>query len=189
MDNSGRIANTILMTCVVWIVSVNLTYSQKRFSTQAAEIKFTSNAELELINAATDKVQGLVDPQTNQFAFSVDIKTFQGFNSELQREHFNEKYMESERFPKGKFSGKIIEEIDFTQNGNYDVRAKGDLEIHGLKQTRLIKGKLNIKDGTLKIEANFVVPLNDHNITIPTIVRQKIATEIEVNFNASMLLQ
>jgi hypothetical protein len=189
MDYSAVIAKTVILGFTACLLNVDLAYAQKRFSTQSAEIKFTSNAELELISASTSQVQGLVDPQTNQFAFSMDIKTFRGFNSELQREHFNEKYMESERFPKGKFSGKIIEQIDFTQNGTYEVRAKGDLEIHGQKQTRIIKGRLNVKDGAIKIEANFLVPLNDHNITIPTIVRQKIATEIEVNFTASMLLQ
>jgi polyisoprenoid-binding protein YceI len=163
--------------------------AQKRYTIQQGKIDFVSNAELELISATSTQVQGLVDPATNQFAFTVDLKSFRGFNSELQREHFNEKYMESERFPKAKFSGKIIEQIDFTQNATYEVRAKGDLEIHGQKQTRIIKVKIVTKDGTLRIEAHFNVPLDDHNIAVPTIVRQKIASEISVDFNASMVLQ
>ena len=150
---------------------------------------FTSNAELELIKAASTKVQGLLDPSTNQFAFTVDIKTFQGFNSALQREHFNEKYMESEKFPRARFSGKIIEPIDITVDGSYDVRAKGELEIHGQKQTRIIKSKLTVDNGVVDIQAHFFVPLSDHNISIPTIVSQKIATEIEVEFRATLSSQ
>ncbi|WP_276373125.1 YceI family protein [Chryseolinea sp. H1M3-3] len=152
-------------------------------------MEFTSEAELELIKAASGHVKGILDPTTNNFAFSIDVKSFQGFNSSLQREHFNEKYMESEKYPRALFSGKIIERIDFTKNGSYDVRAKGELDIHGVKQTRIIKGKIIISDGTLQVNAQFTVPLSDHNISIPTIVSQKIATQIQVQFDASMQLQ
>ena len=140
-----------------------------------------------MIKAASNDVRGIIDPATNKFAFTVDVNTFKGFNSELQREHFNEKYMESEKFPKASFSGKLIEQIDFTKNGTHEVRAKGDLDIHGVKQTRIIRGKLIINNGTLLVESQFLIPLSDHNISIPTIVSQKIATEIRVDFMASMI--
>jgi hypothetical protein len=163
--------------------------AQNKFSIRKSEMSFTSNAELELITAVTEKVQGLIDPASSQFAFSVDVTSFEGFNSRLQREHFNEKYMESDRFPKARFSGKIIEPIDFSSDGSYEVRAKGELEIHGQKQTRIIKSKVTIDRGILTIESRFLVPLSDHNISIPAIVSQKIATEIEVEFKATMATQ
>lgn len=150
---------------------------------------FTSDAELELITAKSDKVQGLIDPPTNTFAFFVDVSSFQGFNSRLQREHFNEKYMESDKFPRARFSGKIIEPIDFSADGSYDVRAKGELDIHGQKQTRIIKAKVTIENRVIHLESVFFVPLADHNISIPSIVSQKIATEIEVEFAATLSLQ
>jgi polyisoprenoid-binding protein YceI len=181
-----------LKSLICTVVVLFLSYSanaQKKFSITTAEINFASNAHLELIKASSDKVQGLIDPATYQFAFTVDIKSFKGFNSELQREHFNEKYMESERFPKARFSGKIIERVDFTTESTHEVRAKGDLEIHGQKQTRIIKSKIAVKDGVLYIESFFTIPLSDHNIAIPSIVSQKIATEIEVNLKATMKLQ
>ena len=163
--------------------------AQKKYSTQKAALDFTSEAELELIKAASGDTRGLIDPTSNQFAFSVEVKSFKGFNSALQREHFNEKYMESEKFPKASFSGKIIEHVDFSKDGTYDIRAKGDLDIHGIKQTRIIKGKITINKGSLLVNAQFTVPLSDHNISIPSIVSQKIATEIQVQFEASMILQ
>lgn len=162
---------------------------QKKYSVEKGRIDFTSDAQLELIRASTDKIQGLIDPATQQFAFTVDIRSFAGFNSELQREHFNEKYLESEKFPKAKFSGKIIEPIDYAVEQTYDVRAKGDLEIHGQKQTRIIKSKLTVKKGQIEIVSTFNVPLADHNITVPNIVSQKIATEIVVDFSATLKLQ
>ena len=163
--------------------------AQKKFTIQKGKVSFASNAELELIEASSEKVQGVIDPSTNQFAFSIPIQSFQGFNSELQRVHFNEKYMESELYPKATFVGKIIEQVDFSSDGLYDVRAKGDLEIHGQKQNRIIRGKVTIINGVVSLESTFKVPLTDHNISIPKIVNQKIATEIEVVLNASMKLQ
>jgi polyisoprenoid-binding protein YceI len=160
--------------------------AQQKYSVQKGEINFASNAPLELIKASSDKVQGLIDPTTGQFAFNIDIKSFRGFNSELQREHFNEKYLESEKYPKARFSGKIIEPVDFTADNTYEVRAKGDLEIHGVKQTRIIKSKITVKGGEARIESHFLVPLADHDIAIPNIVNQKIATEIEVDFKATL---
>src|SRR3990170_3531152 len=144
-------------------------FGQKKYSVSNSRMSFTSNAELELITAASSKVQGLIDPSNNQFAFTVEVKSFQGFNSALQREHFNEKYMESEKFPRARFSGKIIEPIDVSSNGSYDVRAKGELDIHGQKQTRIIKSKLRIENGIVYLETRFFIPLSDHNISIPTI--------------------
>jgi polyisoprenoid-binding protein YceI len=179
--------------CLLVLVFVFLflpaSFAQKKYSTQKAFINFSSEAELELIKASSNEVRGIIDPVSNQFAFTVDINTFKGFNSELQREHFNEKYLESEKFPKASFSGKLIEQIDFTKNGSHEIRAKGDLDIHGVKQTRIIRGKLIINNGTLLVESQFIIPLSDHNISIPTIVNQKIATEIRVDFMASMICQ
>lgn len=178
-----------LMTVFLALAALTSAFGQAKYSVQKCEMAFTSNAELELIKASSNQVQGLIDPATNQFAFTVDIKTFQGFNSALQREHFNEKYMESDKYPRARFSGKIIEPVDLKADGTYNVRAKGDLDIHGKKQTRIIKSTITVSNGTLTVKSRFFVPLADHNISIPAIVSQKIATEIEVDFKATMSLQ
>lgn len=164
-----------------------LTSFCQKMSVETGQIKFASHAELELIEATSDKVQGLLDTSASRFAFSVEIQSFKGFNSGLQREHFNEKYLESDLFPTATFSGKIIEQIDFEKEGTYEVRAKGELNIHGIKQTRIIKSKLSIADHKILITSEFTVPLADHNITIPQIVSQKIATEIEVSFKTTLV--
>lgn len=182
------------MTVKIWFCCAIIFCSlkgeaQKKYGTDNGTINFISNAELELIKASSNKLQGIIDPGTNQFAFSIPVQSFKGFNSDLQREHFNEKYLESDKYPKITFTGKIIEQVDYTIDGVYEVRAKGDLDVHGQKQTRIIKSKLEISDGVVTISADFKVPLADHNISIPRIVNQKIATEIEVNVRADMSLR
>ena len=174
------------LVCCIFIFCSSQLEAQKKFGIVNGKINFVSNAELELIKASTYKLKGIIDPATNQFAFSLQVVSFVGFNSELQRQHFNEKYMESEKYPLVTFAGKIIEQVDFSMNGIYVVRAKGDLEVHGQKQTRIIRSTLTIENGKLTIETDFKVPLADHNIAIPRIVNQKIATEIEVHVEAVM---
>jgi polyisoprenoid-binding protein YceI len=152
-------------------------------------MSFTSNAELEMIKAQSTETQGLLDPATNQFAFSVPVQSFRGFNSDLQRQHFNENYMESSKFTKASFTGKIIEQINYSRDSTYTVRAKGELDIHGQKQIRIIKAKLTVRKNDVQIDADFNVPLGDHNISIPRIVSQKIATEIDIRFRATLVHQ
>src|SRR5882762_5525576 len=112
--------------------------AQKKFTSNDGEVSFTSNAKLELINATSKNIKGIIDPATGNFAFVVTIQSFVGFNSNLQREHFNEKYMETDKYDDATFSSKIIEPVDFTKDGVYEVRAKGNLVIHGKKQARII---------------------------------------------------
>jgi polyisoprenoid-binding protein YceI len=147
-------------------------------------IAFQSEAPLEIIQAKSNKLRGILDPERQTFAWTVEINTFEGFNSPLQREHFNENYMETALYPKATFSGKIIEAVDFSQNGNYSVRAKGKLVVHGVEQERIVKGQLEINGNKVRITAAFTVPLADHDIAIPKVVYQKIAEEITVTVEA-----
>jgi len=174
----------VIVLCFMF--SVFQVKAQKKFSTDNGEISFTSNAKLELINATSKKIQGILDPANGQFAFIVKVQSFEGFNSSLQQKHFNDKYMETDKFYDATFSGKIIEAIDFTKDGTYDVRAKGTLVIHGKKQTRIIPGKVQIEKGVVKITSDFTVPLADHDVQVPQIVNEKLATEIIVKLSVSM---
>ena len=110
-----------------------------------------------------------------------------GFNSPLQREHFNENYMETNIFPEASFSGKIIEDIDFSRNGTYTVRAKGKLKIHGIVQDRIIKSNVTVKNGKMSLQSDFIVSLADHDIKIPRVVSEKLAPDINVSVKATLL--
>jgi polyisoprenoid-binding protein YceI len=147
-------------------------------------INFKSEAPLEIIKASSTGLKGLIDFDKETFAFSVPIGSFNGFNSTLQQEHFNENYMESDKFPKATFTGRLIEKIDVDQNGVYTVRAKGKLNIHGIEQERIIQTAVTIQGSTIEINSNFSIPLQDHNIAVPKVVQQKIAETIIVELNA-----
>jgi len=154
--------------------------------TRMAEIEFVSDAPLELIEAKSVQVTGIIRPSNGSFAFSVLNESFEGFNSPLQQEHFYENYLETERYTRSSFSGKIIESIDFSEPGTYQVRGKGLLDVHGVEQIRIIEVELNITDEVIRLSSDFIVLLEDHNIRIPKIVNQKIAEEITVTVTAEM---
>src|SRR6185436_8678908 len=174
------------IVCLLVLFASVLQLQAQKFTLTAGKISFASHAELELIKATSDQLTGIIDTSANKLAFKINNKSFVGFNSGLQREHFNEKYMESDLYPACTFSGKIIDKVDYTMNGTYDVRVKGELDVHGIKQTRIIKGKLSVLGKSISIESTFLVPLADHNISVPKIVSQKIATEIEVHMKATL---
>jgi polyisoprenoid-binding protein YceI len=149
-------------------------------------ILFHSSAELELIKASSDQLKGLVDTDKKNFAFKISMNSFQGFNSPLQREHFNENYVESGKFPDASFSGKIIEDDDLTKDGVYTIRAKGLLTVHGVSQERIIRSTVTVKQGKIKLNSIFTVLLTDHNIKIPRIVSEKLSSEIKVEIQAEL---
>ena len=130
----------------------------------SGKVKFTSQAAMESIEASSDKIKGAIDQSKNTFAFAVDIKSFKGFNSDLQREHFDENYIETDKFPTASFAGKFIEQVDFVTNGMYTVRAKGMFSIHGIQKERIIKGTITVNDGNVSIDAIFNIRLEDHDI-------------------------
>lgn len=143
-------------------------------------ISFRSEAPLELIRASSNQLYGVLDNRKRNFSFKIPIRTFQGFNSPLQKEHFNENYMETEKFPEASFKGKIIEDYDLSRDGTYEVRAKGLLNIHGISQERIIKSNVVVKNNKISVTSNFTVLLSDHNIPIPIVVYKKLANEIKV---------
>ena len=157
------------------------------YEVHSGRIEFHSEAPKELISAASSKLRGVVDIARRTFAFRIDMSSFQGFNSPLQREHFNENYMETPHFPEAMFSGKIIEEIDLTANGSWEVRAKGKLTVHGMALERIIKATVVVKNKRIVLHADFTVLLADHNIKIPRVVYDKLSPEINVSVDANLM--
>lgn len=154
------------------------------YEVRSGEVHFFSEAPQELISASSPDIRGILDVRRKTFAFKIGIASFAGFNNQLQRAHFNENYMESNAYPVATYKGKIIEDVDFSKDGSYDIRAKGKLNIHGVEQERIIKVLLTIKKGKLTVKSNFTVLLTDHNIKIPRVVTDKLSPEIKVTVDA-----
>ena len=152
-------------------------------------INFKSDAPLEVITATSKKMEGVIDADALTFAFSLQVRTFEGFNNGLQQQHFYENYLETDKYPEATFYGKIIEHVNLKVPGTYTIRAKGQLTIHGHTKERIIKPVMVSTGNELRAKASFLVPLADHQIEVPRIVNQKIAQEISVNVQGIFQLE
>ena len=104
------------------------------------------------------------------------------------RDHFNENYMESEKFPTATFKGKIDGNYDLTKDGFYMVKAIGEMTIHGEVQQVVLPVKMSVIGGKTAFESSFPIKLVDYKITIPTVVFNKIAEQLDVKVSASLEL-
>ena len=161
---------------ILLLYSSNL-YSQ-RFITKQAEISFFSEAPIEDISAKNNKVSAVYDAETKQLVFQLNISDFI-FPKPIMQQHFNENYLESDKFPKAYFSGNIGEI-------NKVHIATGTLKIHGESNEVDVKGSLVKSDDSVMIDATFTIQLKDYKIKIPKIVMYNIAEEIEVTVKAKL---
>lgn len=167
----------VLIFCML---SVHTLFAQQLFMARSSEVKFFSDAPMEDIEAVNTASQSLLNTATREIAVKVPIQSFK-FPNSLMQEHFNENYMESEKYPHATFKGKINEVIDFSQPGTYPVTASGKLTIHGVERDQTLRGKLLVQDGKMNLECAFEVLLADHKIKIPEVVFMKIAEKIAVS--------
>ncbi|WP_207533832.1 YceI family protein [Desertivirga arenae] len=163
----------------------SLLKAQVNYSTSNAKIKFFSSTPIEDIKAVSNKGAAVLISKTGEIAFQVAVKSFQ-FEKGLMQEHFNENYLESDKFPMARFKGKINQDLDFSRDGEYNVSASGNLSMHGVDKQRTINGKLRVKDGKVQLLSNFNVACADHNIKIPKLVMTKIAEVIAVDIDATL---
>ncbi len=170
------------MILLAWL-TVNQA-GQDTYVCKNARINLYSSAPIEDIEATADKGVYVYNAATGELDFSVPIRGLH-FPKSLMEEHFNENYMESDKFPKATFKGKIQEHPDLSKDGTYPVNVTGDLQVHGVTQTRTITGNLKVSGGVLSMTSEFMVKCADHHIDIPQIVFHNIAESIRVRVAAT----
>jgi hypothetical protein len=161
-------------------------FAQEKYKISKSEVSFFSDAPLEDIGGINKETQGIVDFTAKNFIFKIPVKSFL-FDSKLMEDHFNENYMESEKFPASIFKGVIEGNYNLKKDGDYPVNAVGDLTIHGVTQKRSIPSVISVKGGVPSLKSKFNVKLVDHKIEIPTLVFEKLAETVEVKIEAFLL--
>lgn len=174
--------NIFLITCLLFCVQ---TKSQKIY-TKNGSISFFSKTALENISADNNQVTSILNQQNGEIQFSVLIKAFH-FKKALMEEHFNENYMESDKYPKAIFKGAItdISKVNFTKDGSYVVTVSGDLTIHGITNKVSVPGTITIKSAVASASASFAVRPADYKISIPKLVKDNIAESINITVNCN----
>jgi polyisoprenoid-binding protein YceI len=157
------------------------------YVTKNGSVRFHSEAQLEKIEAVNRQVNVALLPATGDFVFKVLMKSFT-FEKALMQEHFNENYVESDKYPESTFLGKItnIKEINFTKDGTYPAVVEGKLTIHGVTQVVKQNGTIEIGKDLVTAKAKFNILLADYKITVPNTVVNNISKTIEITVDAGM---
>lgn len=156
------------------------------FIGEEGTVSFFSKTAMEDIDAVNKLVKPILNGKNGEIAFKVTNIAFK-FKSALMEEHFNENYMESEKYPHTIFKGKINETIDYTKEGENNVTVTGKMNMHGVEKDVTYKGKLIIKGGKVMLECTFKVKLADYNIKVPSVVGANIAEDIEIKVNSTLI--
>jgi hypothetical protein len=167
--------------CFIFLAVIcfaHIGYGQN-YITKTGFIGFYSKTPLEDIQGENNQAYAVLDPSSHHLAFAVLLKGFL-FPKELMQVHFNENYVESDKYPKATFSGICSGDMDLSKDGIYQVVIKGDLNLHGVTKTLEATAQLEVKNGKITGSSAFKIKPEDFQIMIPGVVRDKIAKEINV---------
>ena len=172
-----------ILTIILLFLSAGSTVAQHIYTSRNATISFYSYAPIEDIKAKSETGVAAIDINSRSVYFKVPIRSFK-FRKSMMEEHFNEKYLESDKYPKAEFKGKIVEDIDLSKEGSYPVTVQGDLDIHNVTKKYTTRATLEVAGGKISASSTFNVRLVDHRITIPTLVTRNIAETLEIKVKA-----
>lgn len=164
-----------------------LSYGQN-YTTRSGQVKFKSSTSEEMIEATNNDVAARLIAADGKGQFIIPIKSFK-FKKALMQEHFNENYMESDKYTKATYNFKVSNwsAVNLNKAGTYNVQTSGDLTIKGVTKNVNIPGKIIVTDANhIRIEANFSVAPSAYGISIPKVVENKIAKSIQVSVNTKL---
>ncbi len=171
----------LLLSIILTLLSLTV-YKPDIYISNDGKLTFYSYAPVEDIFATTEKVGSALNIKTGKIVFKIPINTFQ-FKNKLMQEHFNENYLESEKYPFGTFIGQVIGPIDASATGAVAYNIEGELKIHGVSQQRKIHGTLEFIDGKIIGHSEFKIKVVDHKIKIPQVIFYNIAEEIMIKLD------
>jgi len=163
------------------LVAGSFIVQAQKVYTKNGNISFFSKTEMEDIKAENNQVMSVLNMETGELQFSLMVKNFH-FPKALMEEHFNENYIESEKYPKSTFKGTVsdISKVKLKTDGSYPVNVSGELTLHGATGKVNTKGTLTIKGGKVTGHAVFIITLADYKIQIPKLVEKNISRTIEI---------
>lgn len=151
----------------ILLISISTTsFGQEKLTTTSGHIKFFSTTPVEDIEANNYKVTSYLTPSTGVLVFSVPMQSFEFPKSTMQKHYNSKKFLNTKKFPKGKFKGTItnLSSINFSEDGTYHATVSGELTIHGVTNNVSEKMTLTIKKGTATGVTSFNITLAEFGV-------------------------
>lgn len=174
-----------LILCAMLLSAAVLKAQIYKAKTDGSSISFFSKSPLEDITAVNKKSTIGLNTLTNDIQVGVTMTYFK-FPKPLMEEHFNENYVESDKYPVCVFKGKIQEAVDYTKDGENKVTVKGTMNLHGVTKDVEIKGTLTKKGSEIIIDSDFKIKIADYGIKVPSLYVQNIAEVVDVKITATL---
>lgn len=198
-----RAALCLVAVCVV--PAASSLAQPRRFVAGAdggSRIQFVSDAPLETMAGVTTAVSGelTVDPAAPREArgrLTVDLATLRT-GIDLRDEHLRgERWLDTQRFPQATFEITGVERVRALRaNVATPVRVRGRFTLHGVTRDIVATGRAHwmpltdemraapgVTGDILMIHAAFALRLADYGISVPTIARLKLASELQINID------
>lgn len=172
---------TAWMAGLMIVAMTGAIMGQGKFLTNEGSVSFYSHTPLEDITASNNKVASVIATASGAVAVIMKMTDFQ-FEKKRMQEHFNENYVESEKYPKATFNGSIKENaaVDYTTPGTYKVQVEGDITIHGTTNPVSAEGTVEVTASGIIARTKFLLNPEDYDIKIPNVVRKNIAENMEI---------
>ena len=172
---------TIILSLALIIGSATSAFAQGPLITKDGNTTFFSHSPIEDIEAVNKKTTAAIDFAKGDVVVKMLIKHFT-FENALMQEHFNENYMESEKFPAAIFKGKLAggQSIDLSQDGEHTIMIEGELTIRGIAKPLTTQATIIVKGNKVNAVTEFIASPADFDIKIPSVVVKNIAEEIKV---------
>ena len=169
---------------IAGVVITSLTHAQI-YAAKSCVTHFFSKTSMKDIEAKSNTAKPVLDAASGNFQMRVQNTSFK-FESSFMEEHFNENYMESEKYPYATFKGKINEKVDYAKDGETKVTCTGTMEMHGTTQQITISGTVTVKGKEVTLYSKFKVKPADYKIKVPSLYVKEIAEEIDVDITTVM---
>jgi polyisoprenoid-binding protein YceI len=160
---------------------------------------FISDAPLETMTGKSSKVSGslTVDPADitkTRGSFKVPVVSLRTDN-DLRDEHLQgDGWLDAQKTPNIHFE--ITEVIlgkkdspELKSGKDRKVQVKGKFTAHGVSKPVVAKGTVNWSGKQLHVKAQFTATLEEHNVSVPSIVRLKVANDIAVSVDLHAVAQ
>jgi YceI-like domain len=182
-----KVMKKMIFFAVVITLSAGVSAQDKYFTKNGKILFKCTKSPLEKIEAANKGTTCVLDSKTGNMQFAVLMKGFE-FERALMQEHFNENYVESHKFPKAEFKGQVANnnEINYTKDGTYPAKVKGQLTLHGVTKQVETTGNVTVKNGKIVAVADFIIQLSDYNISIPSLVSDKVSNTVNINVDCNL---
>jgi hypothetical protein len=175
---------------LMWVTCMTLfgqSMLAQKYFTKVGNVSFVSASTMEKIEANTKSANCVLDISTGAVEMAILIKSF-NFEKALMQEHFNENYLESDKFPKATFKGTItnIADLNVSKDGKFEGKAKGIITIHGESKPIDTKVNFTVNGGNLAATTTFKVTLADYKIEIPALVKDNIGKTADITIDAKL---